>query len=221
MKFKILTILLFVFLLCSCIATKPPSSILFPPQYSLLNAIDPNTVSSEYLDRIKNYDRILNESPVPVFIISIEEFASKIFLKINTYQTVLKISDINILGMYFYGNSVDGFPEEFIFINKALTPEQIIVTYFHELGHYYHLKSKCEGCAIDPVIRETHAIYNELKMGWEHELPYALESAIRTMAIYAVKPHADMIYKMATFKVMETDLWKKTMAHLISLEKGL
>lgn len=220
MKLKLLIVLIIIFLLfslCSCASTQFSSSS--SPKYSLLELIDPNAVSSEYLVRIANYDRILASCPIPVFIISIEEFASKIFLKIKTPDLLFKISDINILGMYFRGQIVDGFPEEFIFINKALTPEQIMVTYFHELGHYYHFKNKCEGCAADPIIRETHAIYSELKMGWEHELPHVLESAIRTMGIYAVRKDADMIYKMATFEVMSTDLWKHTMAYLISLEK--
>lgn len=221
MKFKILIVLIIIFLLfslCSCISTQFSSS---SSKYSLLEFIDPNTVSSEYLARIANYDRILASSPIPVFIISIEEFASKIFLKIKTPELMFKISDINILGMYFHGKAVDGFPNEFIFINKALTPEQIMVTYFHEIGHYYHFKNKCEGCAADPIVGETHAIYNELKMGWEHELPHVLESAIRTMGIYAVRKDADIIYKMATFEVMKTNLWKQTMAYLISLERGI
>ncbi len=225
MKLKLLIVLIVIFLLCSlcsCTSTQPIStqSASFP-KYSLLERIDPNTVSSEYLIRITNYDRILDSSPIPVFIISIEEFTSKIFLKIKTPRPMFKISDINILGMYFHGKVVDDLPEEFFFINSALTPEQIMVTYFHELGHYYHLKNKCKGCFADPIIRETHAIYNELKMGWQHELPHVLESAIRTMGIYAVRKDADMIYKMATFAVMETDLWKETMAYLITLEKGI
>jgi len=222
MKLKTLILLIIIFLLCSlcsCVSVPPPSSSL--PKYSLSKLIDPNSVSVEYLERIAKYDKILASSPIDVFIISMEEFASKIFLKINTPNHIFKISDINILGMYFHGPIIDGFPKEFIFINKALTPEQIMVTYFHEIGHYYHLKDKCKDCMADPIVREAHAIYNELKMGWEHELPHVLESSIRTMGIYAVRKDADIIYKMATFKVMETDLWKQTMAYLILLERGI
>jgi len=223
MKFRTLIILIIIFLLyslCSCSNTKIPPSF-FAPKDSLSQSVDPNTVSSEYLARLEKYDKILALSPIPVYIISSEEFATRIFLKMNSDAHFEKIRKTNILGMYFYGSKLDDLPEEFIFINKSLTPEQIMVTYFHEIGHYYHRLNKCEGCLESSITRETHAIYNELKLGWEYDLPHVLESSIRTMAIYATHKDANMSYKMATFKVMETDLWKNTMSYLILLEKGL
>jgi len=221
MKFKILLILLFISLLSSCSITTSPSSLtLAPPGYYLLDNADPEE-SNEYLARMEKYDSILATSPIPIFIIDIEDFASEIFLKIGNRYPLEKMSRINILGMYFYGNPLQNYPHEFIFINKSLTPEQMIVTYFHEIGHYYHRINKCQECIDNPINREKHALYNELKMGWEYDVPLVLESSIRTMALYATDEKANTSYKMATFEVMKTDLWKQTMAYLISLEKGL
>ncbi len=221
MRFKFFFVLIIALLtLCSCSNVKP-SAIEQPIPYSFIERVDPNSISEEYANRLRKYDKILDESPIPIFVIDIRELASKIFLKIGEGPVLLKkVSDINILGMYFYGNAVDGFPEEFIFINKALTPEQIMVTYFHERGHHNHHTNKCKECASNPVKAEFHAFYNELEMGWKHDVPHVLESSVRTMAMYVVVEDTSIIYKMAVFEVMKTDLWKKTMPYLILWEKG-
>jgi len=123
--------------------------------------------------------------------------------------------------MYLYGSPVENLPPEFIFINKALVPEQIIATYFHEVGHHYHMKERCEECLESHTLRESHAIYNELKMGWEQELPHVLRSTVITMKIYITRKDADLVYKLASFEVMKTDLWEQTIEYLVLIKKRL
>jgi len=219
-KFKILFVLLFISLLYSC-GTPEPLLTILPPSYSFVEDTDPNTVSEEYLARIENYDRILRSSPIPVYVLSIEDFTNQIFLEVGSNFTLGKISDINILGMYLYGSPVENLPPEFIFINKALIPEQIMATYFHEIGHHYHMKEGCKGCLESHTIRESHAIHNELKMGWEQELPYVLRSTVITMKIYITRKDADLVYKLASFEVMKTDLFKQTVEYLTLIKKRL
>ena len=191
-----------------------------PPEFSFLDNVDPNMVDVEYVRRMKKYDRIIGESPIPVFVVSLNEFAAEIFLKIKIESEIKTVKEVNILGMYFYGQSISGWPNEFIFVNKWLTPEQIMATYFHELGHYLHRDSECLGCMLSPIVRESHALLNELEMGWEYDVPYVLESSIRTMAVYAIDADAEPTYKAATFEVMKTTTWRKVMDKLKELEKG-
>ena len=219
MKFKLLLISLLLVSALSCQNVEDKPFIIFP-SYFLTDTADPNTVSPDYMERMKKYDAILATSPVPVYIIDETEFITDIFLKIDSNYPLEKMSNINILGLYFYGKNVGKWPNEFIFINKRLNPDQIIVTYFHELGHYMHRKNGCKGCIDNPITRESHALYYELKMGWEYELPYALESSIRTMALYTVSKDSNITYKMAVFEVMKTSLWKQTLTFLKDCEEG-
>jgi len=197
-----------ILLIGSC-STPEVAKVVSPPsEFSLLDNAHPDN-GDAYLSKMETYDTILKASPVPIYLLTSEEFASELFLK---------ISRNNILGLYFYGQTFEDYPSEFIFINNELTPEQIMVTYFHELGHYNHRKSKCIACVENPITREQHAIYNELKMGWEYDLPDVLESSVRTMAMYIVGKNSNISYRMATFEVMKTDLWKQTLAYLKSKE---
>ena len=217
MKFKIFFIsLLLIFTSCQNIEQSPTP---FFSEFSLMESADPES-DNEYLERMERYDEILASSPIPVYIISETEFMEDIFMKADNNYPLEKISDVNILGSYFFGQTIKAWPDEFIFINKRLTPEQIMVTYFHEIGHYFHRKSGCQWCIDNPIIRESHAFYNELKMSWEYELPYVLESSVRTMALYAIDKKSNMTYKMAVFEVMKTDLWKQTMTFLKEQEEG-
>ncbi len=220
MKLKLISVLVIIILLCSCntpqkfTSTTQQFTFQQPSSYSFLSGIDLDIISLEYMMRMKKYQAILKESPIPVYVISTKDFATKIFLKMGDYPLEKKIVDTNILGMYFYGQELDGYPNQFIFINKDLTPEQILVTFFHEIGHYYHQKEKCEGCATNVITREAHAFYNELLMGWSYDTPHALESSIRTMAMYAIGGGSSMAYKSAVFEVMRTDLWTQVMKYL-------
>ena len=209
MRFKALLISLCLLLIVSCTTTTPIEKPYVDSGYSLLDSSDPNS-NNEYLARMERYDSILHDSPVPLYVISSEEFAAEIFLK---------MSRKNILGLYFYGRQTDKYPQEFIFINSSLTPEQIMVTYFHEIAHYRHRINKCQGCFESPVTRESHALYNELKMGWEHDMPMVIESSVRMMALYAISDKSNITYKMATFEIMKTDLWRQTIEYLKTVEK--
>ena len=228
MKLKLLSVLIIIILLCSCNTPQkftPPTTQQFtfqqPSSYSFLEGIDLDAISLEYMMRMKKYTAILKTSPIPVYIINTKDFATKIFLKMGNYPLKKKIVDTNMLGMYFYGQELDGYPNQFIFINKNLTPEQILVTFFHEAGHYHHQEEKCKGCATNAITREFHAFYNELLMGWSYDTPHVLESSIRTMAMYVIGGGSSMIYKSAVFEVMGTDLWTQVMKYLSVYEERL
>jgi len=219
MRIRILLTLLLIIILSSCSNVQPPSKqIIFPTDFSLLDSANPESEDS-YLARMEKYDNILKASPIPIYLLSSEEFASEIFLKIGNRYPLEKISRVNIMGMYFHGQKFEKWPNEFIFINKNLTPEQVIVTYFHEVGHYYHRINKCQECIDNPIKREEHALYNELKMGWEHDAPKVLESSIRTMALYMTDKNSNISYRMATSEIMGTDLFRQTMKYLKEVEE--
>ena len=172
-----------------------------------------STFSHNDLNRMIKYDEVLQNSPLPVFIINYKK------LNANFFDKGKRPVDRFILGLYSNDIYVEGWPLEFIFINNALTPSQIMTTYFHELGHYYCYKNKCR-CKNDKVLKEKHALLNELGKGWEYNMPKVLESSVRIMARYITsREETDKIYRLAAIEVGKTSLWKKTINFLKKQEK--
>lgn len=221
-KTQIIFALLIILFLPSCISMQNSSSvkIIQPPHFSCVEK-DPNNIDSE------RYDELLAESPIPVFIMPFWKFADTFMLSVELIQTKTVteeeaksgIQKINILGMYITGHKVEEWPEEFIFINSALDPNQIMATYAHEHGHYLHRKHRCI-CSFgsDPVLRETHALIAELEFGWKYDLREVLKASVTNMGIYFVSENSNIIYKLATARVMKSEIWKRTLLYLMNLE---
>lgn len=227
MKIRIFLLFILLSLLTSC-ASIDRSSILYkPPAFSFV-LIDPNNFDEAYAQRMEKYDRILATSPIPVYIIDVDDLAQE--LKSQAILTIeivdIKIIDIefteySVYGTYFKNTGTKGWPSEFIFINKNLTPEDIIATYAHEIGHYEHNKNNCE-CFVkkDFIMIEEHAFLNELRVGLHYNDPEMLETSIRIMGSYTLGNGGNLYYKLAIFNVMKSDLWRTAIAYLILLENG-
>ncbi len=180
-----------------------------PPSRFYFCDINPNNSDVSYKERMNKYDVILGESPIPVYVMKISDFAP-MFLSSVYFE---KLSSNTILGGYFYGREGDGWPNDFIYINIDLSPELILGTYYHEIGHYYDRKNKC-ACLKDPVLSEASALKNELEMAWEHNTPLVLKSSVYVIILYALGETENITYRQASFLVMKEDIWRKSVKYL-------
>lgn len=222
MKIKILLLCIILSLFSSCVSIRQSSIFYQPPTFSFVS-LDPNSTDEAYVKRMEKYDRILATSPIPVYIMDMNDLAQEFLLQQTTMDMEIvdiKLVDYNVYGVYFSGQKVNSWPKEFIFINKSLTPEAIIATYAHEIGHYEHKKNGCI-CMIlrDPVMMEEHAFLHELQVGWDYNDPIMLDTSVRIMASYVFGDSTNLYYKFAVFRVMKTNLWHSTMAYLTILER--
>lgn len=225
------TLLLFLF---SCTSLQKPVHvpIFQPPAFSFVT-VDANNTDKDYIERMEKYDLIMSKSPIPVYVMDVNTFSKYFPMKgivieikpedpndPNSVEILdIKVVEYNILGMFLYNQKNKEWPRSFIFINNSLTPEQIIATYAHEIGHYKHKEKGCVCMSgLFPIMSEEHAFLNELEVGWEYDDPEMLETAVRIMGTYAVEKGTSSTYKLAVFNVMQTELFKKTMAYLIILE---
>jgi hypothetical protein len=207
----ILGLLLFV---SSCSSHRSPQIVTIAPPIFSFASIDPNNTDEKYATRMIKYDQILNTSPIPVFVMNVGKLDPRI-----PKRNGIKQDDKFLFGLYSHNEPIEGWPLDFIFINDKTTPEQMIVTYFHEVGHYHCTKKKCF-CLKDTIMREQHAIIHELEMGWKYDCFLALESSIRMIGEYATSINEDLkMYHMASNNIIKTEIWKKTINHLIKMEK--
>ena len=124
-------------------------------------------------------EEILRTCPIPLYIISIEEFATG-YLSKTTYLDNKKTNFNQLHGMFVRSNSIKGWPKNFIFINSSLKPNDLIGTYFHELGHYNCYKDKCFCMKSNTkFVQEAHAIMNELRLNVANDFPIAVFSQVR------------------------------------------
>ncbi|MHA1468945.1 MAG: hypothetical protein ACTSSP_00135 [Candidatus Asgardarchaeia archaeon] len=194
------------------------------PSFSF-SGMDPNNLQIDYAVRMEKYDEILSSSPIPVFVMSMNEFAFDfLYYFLDDPNSIgLKVSsveDINILGMYVINHGVKGWPNEFIFINEALAPRQIMVVYAHEIGHYNCQKIHCK--CLNPhdlVLSELHGLLNELQVAWDHDLPIVMESSIRIMASQIIDPDTDLHNKIAIALIMDFEIWEKSIKYLKDQEE--
>lgn len=217
-KISTFLICILLFLLSSCLPFANSTLIRIESNPIVFSKIDPNNLQFE------KYDEILSSSPIPVYIINVSDFAFEFlyyFLDDGDPNVLRKstIFDINMLGMYVHNHKVKGWPNEFIYINKALTPTQIMVVYGHEIGHYKCRKKHCICFHItNPLLKETHALLNELEFAWKHNFPEVMESSVRIMAAQILDEDTDLHNKMAVALVIDYEIWDKTIKYLIKLE---
>jgi len=205
-----------IFLLISCstsfknISSNPPVL----NSFSFLS-IDPNNTDSDYLQRMKKYDNIIKDCPIPLCVIKQQELPKEILKSINK-----KYGDLVFCGLYYNKKSYDGFYSEFIFIDERCAPEHILSTYFHEYTHYLHEKNKCI-CFInkDICLGEEHALLGELELGVEHSDLYAISSSIAGIYLYILTEETPISYKIAALRVLKSDQFKKAKQLIAEYEK--
>ncbi len=195
MRLKTILLCIFFCFITSCSAAE--NKLVYPPPVFAFSN--------------NNYTQIIKESPISVYFLS-HESVSFVFP-----DEILRLRGRTFLGLYFSEQERTGWPSEFIVINNKLTDEQIMVTFFHEIGHFYHKEDKCI-CQKDKILKEKHAFMNELEMGWELRDDDILESSIRTIAKYVLSKEEDT-YQLAAFAVRKEDIWKKTIKHFIEKER--
>ncbi len=234
MKSKLLIIFtLFSLFLASCQSPqKPPVQIFQPPAFSFVT-IDPNRTDVEYVERMKRYDSIIAQSEIPVYVMDPNAFHKHFPVSFVTID--IKLSDPNdpnsieiveikrveyhLLGQFMYGQKKPEWPETFIFINNTLTPEEIITTYAHEIGHYEHKKTECLCMSgMFPIMAEEHAFLNELKLGWQYNDVTIMKTAVGMISNYALGEDRNSLYTIAALNVIKTELFKKTVTYLFILE---
>ena len=129
----------------------------------------------------------------------------------------------------FVMNEVDPrFPDEFIFINKNSSLEMIMITFFHEYQHYTCRKTKCycskkllskDEDIIMRIVREKHAIENELRASLELKDVYLLTLSILSISNYILYDN-DCVYKLASICIIDGKLWNEALSFLRELQKG-
>ncbi len=220
---KITHLFLFIFLIfAGCqsptldIAIK---NVKTPPPFSFLEKT-PQNKTFEHIARMRRYDKILESSPIPVFVISQEELPQNLF--------IISDRENKFYGIYVEKSPDDSWPSKFIFLNKNESANQIMTTYFHEYGHYKCEMSKCV-CYVDNmgfgkskilsiILKEKHAMINELEMSWEMSDTYLLSRSIITIANYALNNNSGL-YQMAAIAATEEDIWKKIMNYLKEIKE--
>jgi hypothetical protein len=187
-----------------------------PPPISL-SVADPNNVFQSDLDRIKKYENIIKSSPIPVFVMTQEELPDKL-------QKYLKLKVIGKLhGLYVSSSYDPNMPREFIFLNKNDTAEEIMITYFHEYQHHLCQIKKCycikdnhlpkDEKLIYSIIREKHALENELRQSLKLKDPYLVKTAYTSLCRYILYSN-EYSYKMAGIMMVDGDLWNETVKFL-------
>lgn len=221
MKVKHL-LLIFILIISSCNShlTNPGLKRKSPPPYSLL-VKDLNSVTPEYIKRMEKYNTILKSCPIPIFIMDINDLPEK--LKPSLSSKPLK----KLYGLYIIDNIDGTWPDEFIFINKNNSPESIIITFFHESQHYQCRTNKCY-CFVSPFsddekiiltsLKEKHSMENELRESLKLKDPHLIANTISSIANYILYSQ-DCAYKMAATSIAGGELWNKSYAFLLNIQK--
>ena len=196
-----------------------------PPPFSFLDQ-DPNNIDILRLERMRQYDSIIKSSPIPVFVIYQKDLPQIIL------EDIFKNRDPNQMDLYglFVEDSADAsWPKSFIFINKNASAEKIITTYFHEYQHYKCKKTGCfcsnysvfspEDKIIASIIREKHALLNELRRGLEMRDEYLVQNTIESIVRYILND-GEYTYKLASISIVYGEIWNKAIDFLIYI-KGL
>ncbi len=214
---------LFVFLtiflttICDAGLALIPLEVKSPPVFSFTE-IDPNSIVLEYMARMERYDVIISSSPIPVFIMPQAALPNKFYPQSK-----------GIFGLYVDSHSNELWPEKFIFINSVYSAEQIITSYFHEIEHYVCSASNCicsnkdkvlmmDDSIISAILREKHAMVNELTMSWEAKDSKLIAQSLTTISRYIISENPNLIYKMAAISATKDPIWDKSYDYLKKLE---
>lgn len=180
-----------------------------PPPF-LLNELN--------IQRIEQYNAILNSSPIPVFLMDPNELPEslKVSIRINTLG--------KLFGLYIRNNKEETLPNEFIFININYTPETVLITFFHEYQHYQCAKTNCycmgseylpkEEQIIFSALREKHAMENELRQALKLKDYHLIQNAFISISNYILYSQ-ECTYKLAAISVVGGGLWDEA-AKIIS-----
>jgi len=171
------------------------------------------TFEEEYNARIQEYDKILRECPVPLFIMDLHVFLDEFFMSMT--EDIFTLRKGGILGMYVNGLHVKGWPEEFIFINKNMSSAHIMSTYFHEIKHYECISTKCICTKTTSLwLKEAHALEHEIEMSLKHDFPEVLRVSTLGVIKYMLDPDQPISYRFAAFRVHRRTMWTEAMEHL-------
>ena len=226
MRIKCLCLFVFsvLFLITGCSdATLVPAIVekLSPPSFSFLE-IDPNNTDLEYVTRMQEYDMIIQSSSVPVFIINQDDLHEEFY----TMNGVKK----EYFGLFIEGNNIiREWPKEFFFLRKSVSAEQIVTSYFHELQHYKCVITKCicsdknseladNSSIISAILREKHAMVNELEMGWGFQDQLLVCQSVQNIISYIIVEDTNLVYKMAAISVTEEEIWNKSIDYFLKKE---
>lgn len=218
----------------------------FKEYYSLRSFVDPNFIYTDpnsrigdadikffktwfsdiYNPRMEKYKNIIKEEKIcPVYVMNFDYFIF-VFLKQYSlqkypYQTNIQNSSVvnKLMGLYIPENSIEGWPNEFIFINKDMSSSSIMATFFHETQHAICKRTHCEctksrsSCAA-----EAHAIEAEIRIAMKHDLPEVVITGIKDISIYAQEDDLSS-YKVAANHVMATPTYSRAVEYISSFNK--
>ncbi len=216
MNVKYLLLIVFTFILTSCqpsfsditySTTTDNSSFLFSKK-------DANNLT--FIERFKIYNEIIQSSPIPVIIADQNSLPEKIIKSLKDKFTI-------VYGLYIADANDILWPKEYIFINKKYSIETQLTTFFHESQHYRCRITKCychsksvfleDEKIIATILKEKHALENELRMALEMKDPYLIENSILLMINYILN-YDNQIYKIASLCVLDGSYWKKSIKFL-------
>jgi len=177
-----------------------------------------NKLIAEKLKLFRKYQDVFDKSPVPGFVMDGSEFYQK-YLSKKESGYVEKDLVPNLSGMWVPKCRVSGWPEQFMYIKYRKDPDKMIVTLFHEIGHYMCFKGGCF-CLIDEteVFKEIHAIEHELHALEMHGFDEALCKSIISLETIAVTEKFKGIpMQEAVIMVIQEDFFKEMKARLKKL----
>ena len=221
MRIKCLCLFVFfaIFLTTICNAGLAPIPLeeKTPPAFTFTEK-DPNSIVLEYIARMERYDAIISSSPVPVFIMPQAALPNEFYPQSK-----------GLFGLYVDSHSNGLWPKRFIFINSIYSTEQILTSYFHEIKHYVCAASNCicsnkdkvlmmNDSIVSAILREKHAMVNELTMSWEAKDSKLIAQSLTTIAKYIISENPNLIYKMAAISATEDPIWDKSYDYLKKLE---
>ena len=213
-KHLFLIILAFMLVVCQLAFSNITHSTTIETSTSFPSNRDTNNLT--YIERLKIYNKIIQSSPIPVMIVDQNSLPEKITNPLKDKFTI-------VYGLYIADANDSLWPKEYIFINKKYSIETKLTTFFHELQHYRCRITKCycysssvfseDEKIIATILKEKHALENELRMGLEMKDPYLLENSVISIINYILYDK-DYIYKIASLSIFDGPYWKKSIKFL-------
>jgi len=122
-----------------------------------------NEITNRINSLPEEYKKIIQDSPVSIIMLSAEKFYDKFLYDFDLGE--------NVSGLFSHNHYNDNFPNPFIYINKDVCDEVLMLIYFHELGHYDCYINNCICFRnADYILMEIHAYSKELKYSMIHNL---------------------------------------------------
>ncbi len=171
-----------------------------PPPFSFLDC-DPNSTSTEYVKRMKEYDKIMSLCSIPIYVMDQSDLPEKM-LPTHTESKTFN-------GIYYSCNKDPSFPHEFIFLQKKSNPYDMMSTYFHEYQHLQCRLTKCHCRNECKISREGCAMRAELRTSIYRNDPFILLEAIDGIEKFSNCSHKNCAYKSAAQNIKKSELWKE------------